>query len=167
MSLLADFIAPAIGVLVGSGVTVWLFKKSEERKNAEERLKNLNSLLRLTDKLCFSASEILFRFDIKNDDDRESVRLFHNELLYEYERESLFYAIYIDEETYNETVKFIDKLGSYSTEIREYNNNPEEYSEKIKLFFKVVPKEGQTLISFCNQKRSDYFNDFANKYIKK
>ncbi|MEK3908954.1 hypothetical protein [Oceanobacillus sp. FSL W7-1309] len=65
MEYITDLAIPILGVLIGSWITVWIFKKSEAKKKAEERLSNLNKLMKLTNSLCLQSSEILFQFNIR------------------------------------------------------------------------------------------------------
>lgn len=165
--ILKDFLIPFVSVLVGSGVTVWIHRVAGERKKAEDRLLNLNYLLKSTDKLCNSVSEILMKFDVNDSDSRESVRIFLTEDLFDYQRESTFFSNYIDEEIYNQTVSLIERLVKHSEEIREYNKDAEEYFSRIKIFLEQVNDEGYKLIDLCTQKRSNYNIEFGKKYIKR
>ncbi|MEK3908953.1 hypothetical protein [Oceanobacillus sp. FSL W7-1309] len=85
--------------------------------------------------------------------------------------ESVFYAIYVDEDVYNKTVLFIETFDKHFKNIGEPVKNREELGKelgsRIENSLNQVMIDGYSLLKLCDEKRSDYLIKFGKKYIDK
>ena len=123
--------------------------------------------MKLTDEICLGGSEVLHKLKKLNPNDKDSSRLFFNEKLYNYIRESVFYAIHIDKDVYNETVSLINTISESLLDISETVENSDEFISRIKSNLSIILKEGYSLMNLCDEKRNDYLIEYGNKYTIK
>ena len=154
-------------MLIGSGITVWLTKRQEIRTRKEKRLESINDLMKLTDKIILEGTEVKRKLNKLNPKDMDRTRLFFNEKLYDYIRESVFLAIHIDGDVYNKTVNLIDIISEQLSKLAKTAHDSEEFLLRIRRDLDLILKESQELMNLCDEKRNDYLIEYGNKYTIK
>ncbi|MCG5104457.1 hypothetical protein [Oceanobacillus alkalisoli] len=168
MQFITELVLPILGVLIGSGITIGIFKISETKKKRVNRLNNLNQLMKLTNNLCNEASNVLFEFEANPSlESVKRARTFTSETLLDYSVDAVFHAIYIDESIYNETVDFTEVLIDQFKKLSEPTKHAKEFESTIKALLNHVMEDGYSLLNMCNNKRNDYLIEFGEKYIIK
>lgn len=172
ITLVGAGVTTLMGTIIGSLISVWIYKKSEEEekeKKREEREKKrlgeLRTLLQLTKSLVFEANDLHFTSEKRQGVILENIRFFLMHRIDDYNIASPFHAIYVDDETYNKTVEFMEILDKHNNLTAKPRENLEELHNRISSYLDEVSEEGFKLLNFYKEKQSYYLKNFGNKKL--
>lgn len=164
--VIEKFIIPFSGVIIGSLVTVLIFKRQETKSKDMHRLESIHKLMKMINEFLLEIHDIEWNFNIMNKDSLDKSKKVYNETRYLFVIDTLSYALHIDEETFSKTLEALEFFQKEHANLGKPMENIEEYRIRILKSLENMSIKYYELVNFCDTKRHFYYNIFVKKHLK-
>ncbi|WP_163113717.1 hypothetical protein JNUCC21_11340 [Bacillus sp. JNUCC-21] len=165
-------LAGIIGAIIGGIVPFIIYLLSEHKKKKEKRLDCIYNLM--TDLEIFLSETTDLRFKLKNAQREELLSVLRevanlvSKGIFKKGRDLPYYALFIDSETYNQTMDFLtgsfEELQKIQKEFNVFKIESDEPVERIKAFvdgqllgLDIISDKGDKLNSLMSEKKDFYY----------